>query len=428
MARDGDGARGTRGGGRRAAASGSPARRRRSRLTLPPLILSAGDPSGDRLGAALLNALRARGVAFQATGLGGPALRAAGLRAVAPMESVAVMGFAEVLRHLPEIQKTRRALRALLAASPGAVFLPIDSPGLNLGLARDAHRAGLRVLYYVCPQIWAWGGGRVARLREDVDRTLLLFRFEEELLRRAGVACRWVGHPAGALRPDEELRAMARRELGIDDRESLIAVLPGSRRGEVRRHLAPMLDAAARLVNEGAKPARVAVSDAGPVAAEAQRGESARLWATVRPIHHTGSAEPLLRAADVALVASGTATLEAAALGAPLVVVYRTGWLNYQIARRIVRLPTIGLANILVAAETKAKGGPPPAPECVQGDATGPSIARAAAPLLADPAQRSRQRAAFASLHETLGGPGSADRAAEALLEFVAAPAQARSA
>ena len=365
-----------------------------------------------------------RGASFEASGLGGPALRAAGLRAVAPMESVAVMGFAEVLRHLPEIQRTRRALRRLLAATPDAIFLPIDSPGLNLGLAREAHRAGHRVVYYVCPQIWAWGRGRVARLREDVDLTLLLFRFEEDLLRSERAACRWVGHPAGELHPDPYFRAAARRALGVDDRESLIAILPGSRAGEVRRHLTPMLDAAARLVNEGTRPARVAVSDAGPVEAAARRGEAARLWETIRPIHLRGSAEPLLRAADVALVASGTATLEAAVLGAPLVIVYRTGWLNYQIARRVVHLPSIGLANILAQAGAGWQGGPPPAPECVQGDATGPSIARAAAPLLADPARREAQRAAFARLSETLGGPpGAAFRAADALIEFAAGPA-----
>lgn len=337
------------------------------------------------------------------------------------MESVAVMGFAEVLRHLPEIRRTRRALRALLAATPDAIFLPIDSPGLNLGLAREAHRAGRRVVYYVCPQIWAWGRGRVARLREDVDLTLLLFRFEEELLRSERVPCRWVGHPAGALRPDAESRAAARRSFDVGDRESLIAILPGSRRGEVRRHLAPMLDAAARLVNEGGRPARVAVSDAGPVDDEARRGDAARLWSTVRPIHHRGPAEPLLRAADVALVASGTATLEAAVLGAPLVIVYRTGWINYQIARRVVRLPSIGLANILVQAGGGWRGGDAPAPECVQRDATGPAIARAAAPLVADPAVREAQKAAFACLSETLGGPGSAERAADALIEFAAA-------
>jgi len=344
------------------------------------------------------------------------------------MESVAVMGFAEVLRHLPEIQRARQALRALIAGTPEGIFLPIDSPGLNLGLAREAHRAGLRVVYYVCPQIWAWGRGRVARLREDVDLTLLLFRFEEELLRAERVACRWVGHPAGSLRPDPEARAAVRLSFDVAEGESLIAILPGSRGGEVRRHLAPMLDAAARLVNEGPRPARVAVSDAGPVEAEARRGDAARLWAIVKPIHHRGSAEPLLRAADVALVASGTATLEAAVLGAPLVIVYRTGWLNYEIARRIVRLPSIGLANILVAAGAGGKDGPPPAPECVQGAATGPAIARAAAPLLLDPARRDAQRAAFARLSETLGGSGAAERAADALIEFATAPGAARSA
>ncbi|MGH7416940.1 MAG: lipid-A-disaccharide synthase, partial [Candidatus Rokuibacteriota bacterium] len=326
--------------------------------------MSAGDPSGDRLGAALLDALRARGISIEAEGLGGPALRAAGLRAVVPMESVAVMGFAEVIRHLPAIRRARSAILGLLARRPDAIFLPIDSPGLNLGLARAAHRMGRIVVYYVCPQIWAWGYGRVRRLREDVDLTLLLFRFEETILSREGVRARWVGHPAGALTPDPGLREEARRALGISSSETLIAILPGSRRGEVRRHLAPMLDAAARLVNLGERGIRVAVSDAGPVGDLALRGRASELWRLLQPIHHRGDSRTLLRAADLALVASGTATLETAALGVPMVIVYKTGALNYAIARRVVRLPRIGLANIVAGTDA--------APERIQKNATGP--------------------------------------------------------
>jgi lipid-A-disaccharide synthase len=359
----------------------------------------------------LLDALRARGVPFEAAGLGGPALRAAGLEAVAPMESVAVMGFAEVIRHLPAIRRARAAIVDLLTRRPAAVFLPIDSPGLNLGLARAAHRLGRRVVYYVCPQIWAWGYGRVRRLREDVDLTLLLFRFEEAILSREGARARWVGHPAGAMRPDPERREGARRALGIAPSETLIALLPGSRRGEVRRHLAPMLDAAARLVNHGIRGLKVAVSDAGPVAEVASRGKAGEIWRLLHPIHHRGDSQALLRAADLALVASGTATLETAALGVPMVIVYKTGALNYAIARRVVRLPRIGLANIVAGTDA--------APETIQERATGAVIASAAARLLDVPAERERQRAAFASLPELLGGAGSAERAADAVLEFI---------
>lgn len=336
------------------------------------------------------------------------------------MESVAVMGFAEVLRHLPAIRRARRTIAELLRATPDALFLPIDSPGLNLGLARIARRTGRRVVYYVLPQIWAWGYGRVRRIREDVDAMLVLFRFEEEILRREGIPGSWVGHPAGALAPDPAAREHARSALGLAPGERLIALLPGSRRGEVRRHLAPMLDAAARLAAMTDGPVRVAVSDAGPVAAEAARGAAGPLWHALRPLDHRGDARALLRAADLALVASGTATLETAALGVPFVVVYRTGALNFAIARRVVRLPRIALANIV--AETDA------APECVQGEATGASIAAAAAPLFTDPARCRAQRAAFARLPEILGGPGAAERAADALLAFASGRAAARSA
>jgi len=330
---------------------------------------------------------------------------------VAPMESVAVMGFAEVIQHLPAIRRARAELLRLLAQDPDSIFLPIDSPGLNLGLATAARRMGRRVVYYVLPQIWAWGRGRVRRIREDVDLTLLLFRFEEEVARSEGLPARWVGHPAGALAPDAAARATARAELGIDAAERLIVILPGSRSGEVRRHLAPMLDAAARLVSGTGRPTRVAVSDAGPVLAESTRGEAQALWSAIRPIRVAGSVEPVLRAADLALVASGTATLEAAALSAPLVIVYRTGWLNYQIARRLVRLHRVGLANIVLDQDV--------APECIQEHATGTEIAIRGGALLEDPARLEAQRAAFARLPGLLGGAGSAERAADALLEFV---------
>jgi lipid-A-disaccharide synthase len=329
------------------------------------------------------------------------------------MESVAVMGFAEVLFHLPAIRRARRGLLDLLAADRDALFIPIDSPGLNLGLAHAARRLGVRVVYYVCPQIWAWGYGRVRRMREDVDLTLLLFRFEETLLAREGVRARWVGHPAGALHPDPSARERARRALGIEAPEALLALLPGSRRGEVARLLPPMLDGAARVTNASGRRVRVAVSDAGPVDRVRRGGAARTSWNLLAPIHHRGEAVDLLRAADVAVVASGTATLEAAALGVPLVVVYRTGALNYAIARRLVRVPSIGLAN-LVAGQSAA-------PELIQGAANGPAIAAATARLLEDPAARSDQREAFAGLSALLGGDGSSDRAAQAILDLIAA-------
>lgn len=348
---------------------------------------------------------------MDAAGLAGPALRDAGMRAAAPMESVAVMGFAEVIRHLPAIRRARAALLGLLEQNPEAIFLPIDSPGLNLGLARIARRMGRRVVYYVLPQIWAWGYGRVRRIREDVDLMLLLFRFEEAIAAREGIAARWVGHPAGALASPAGAREGARSALGIEPEATLIALLPGSRVGEVRRHLAPMLDAAARLASQRGEPTRVAVSDAGPVIETAARAPAAPLWNAVRPMRIAGPSATLLAAADLALVASGTATLEAAVIGAPFVIVYRTGRLNYEIARRLVRLPRVGLANIVVGEDA--------APECIQDRATGIEIARAAAPLLTDAARREAQRTAFARLPELLGGAGSAERAADALIEFV---------
>ena len=327
------------------------------------------------------------------------------------MESIAVMGFASVLGRLSEIRGARRALLRLLAAHPDAVFLPIDSPGLHLGLSRAAKRRGHRVVYYVCPQIWAWGRGRIRRLREDVDLTLLLFDFESELLAREGVAARWVGHPAGALRAEPGRRAGMKESLGLDPGDRLVALLPGSRRDEVRRHLAPMLDGAARVIAQTGRRVHAAVSDAGQVETARRAPENRALWDALAPLRWSGDAKDLIRGADVAVVASGTATLETAALGVPQVIVYKTGWLNYEIARRLVRVPSIGLANLVAGVRA--------APELVQRDANGHRVAAELAKLLTDPAERDAQLRAFAGIPERLGGPGAADRAASALIEFV---------
>jgi lipid-A-disaccharide synthase len=244
-----------------------------------------------------------------------------------------------------------------------------------------------------------------------MDLLLLLFRFEEEPLREAGVSVRWVGHPAGALHPDPRARAEARAAFGAGDDETLLAFLPGSRRGEVERLLPPMLEAGALLAAQLPGGARVVVSDAGPVEPLLRRVPAlAEAWRRAAPVHHRGPAEALLRAADAAAVASGTATLEAAAIGAPLVITYRTGALNYALARRLVRVPHIGLPNLVL--------GEGAAEELIQRRATGHAIAAALARLLGDAGAREAQRRAFARLPDLLGGAGSAARAAVALVEF----------
>jgi lipid-A-disaccharide synthase len=247
----------------------------------------------------------------------------------------------------------------------------------------------------------------------------VLFRFEEAILNREVIRGRWVGHPCGALGPDPGRGAEARRALDVEPGEILLALLPGSRHAEVRRHLGPMLDAASRLAAAAGPRVRVAVSDAGPVEDAASRGDAASLWKLLSPIHVRGEAEDLVRAADLAIVASGTATLECASLGVPMVIVYKTSRLNFEIARRVVRLPRIGLANIVAGSDV--------APELIQDAVTGPRIAEAAGRLLADPEAASRQRAGFARLADLLGGAGSAERAADALLDFVRARPEAPS-
>jgi lipid-A-disaccharide synthase len=226
-----------------------------------------------------------------------------------------------------------------------------------------------------------------------------------------------VGHPAGALSPEPGRRAAAKDALGVGPAERLIALLPGSRLEEVRRHLGPMLDGAARVAAHIGGRARVAVSDAGPVEAALRNPALRRAWDILAPLHWRGDTKELLRAADAAVVASGTATLETAALGVPQVIVYKTGFLNYEIARRLVRVPSIGLANLV----SRSRG----APELIQGDVNASRIAAEVATLLTDDRAREAQLRAFASIPERLGGPGSAERAAQALVDFVARGARA---
>jgi len=371
----------------------------------PAILLVAGEASGDLHGAALAHAVRAAEPRVRLLGMGGPRMAAAGVEVLVPCHEVAVVGLTEVLSHGGNIVRAfRRLSRALEQVRPALVVL-IDFPDFNIRLGRRARRRGIPVVYFISPQIWAWRRGRLRILRRIVRKMLVIFPFEETFYREAGIDVAFVGHPLLDRLQEVPSRAEARRRLGIGPADRVVALLPGSRRGEVRRHLPLMLAAAGRLAAEaGPLGAAVAVAEGVP------RGEVEAMAAgaplPVRLVEDR--TYEVLRAADVSLVASGTATLEAALLGAPMVITYRVSALSYALARLLVRVPFIGMANLVAGRGI--------VPELIQYQATPLRLAAAARVLLEDPAAREAMQAGFREVRALLGAPGASARAAREIL------------
>ena len=377
-------------------------------MVAPLIAIVAGEASGDSLGAALIHALRARCPAARFIGMAGPAMLEAGCVALAHIDQLSVMGLVEVLRAYPRLRRLRNELGTRLLAAQPSVFVGIDVPDFNLGLARRLKRGGVPTVHYVCPQAWAWRPGRARHLSTAVDRLLALLPFEEAFFASHGVACRFVGHPlADTLTLDPD-RAAARSELGIAAGPPLVALLPGSRRQEVER-LAPAFAA-------GVAALQRARGELAVVACAAHDGQLAGLRSAIgkaapalKVDYLAGRARQLMSAADVTLVASGTATLEALLCRTPMVVGYRLAPLSYHIIRRMIAIPRIALPNILAAEEL--------VPELIQDALTPAAIRDALAAWLDDAARRARYRARARELHESLR-VGAAARAADAVLEL----------
>jgi lipid-A-disaccharide synthase len=329
-------------------------------------------------------------------GIGGPRMAAAGVELMATLDDVAVMGFTEVLPRLGRFWKLERRIRALLGEGDIGLIVAVDFPGFNLRLARAAKGAGVSVLYYVAPKVWAWREGRAATLARVTDHVAAILPFETELLERYGVRATWVGHPLldGEERPVRERLAFC-REWGLDPTRALMALLPGSRRQEVDRHLTPFT-AAGRIVQRARPDVLPVIARAPTIPAYVYEREGV-------PLVTDGPA--LLRHARVALVKSGTATLEAALAGTPMVVAYRTGALTWALARRLLRVPHVALPN-LIAGEGIV-------PERLQSDASPERLAADLLTLLAEGPAREEQLAGYARAREALGKPGATARVAD---------------
>ena len=361
----------------------------------------AGEASGDQLGAALVDVLLKRLPHVEIYGVAGAHMRAAGVEALFDVRDLNAVGAAEVLSKIP--QALRMAYRLLREARrrQTQVAVLIDTPGFNLSFAALAKRAGLRVVYYVSPQIWAWRQGRVKKIARRVDHMLTLFPFETPFYADAGVEATYVGHPLvdrAAFLPSPQ---QAAAQLGLDASRPTVALLPGSRSQEIRRLLPPMLDAFARMRQH--LPDLQAVLPVAPTIPQAEIDPW--LAAAPAPICLTqGQSLEALRASQVALIASGTATLEAALVGTPMVIVYKAHALTAWLARRLIRTPYLGLANIV--AEKRV------APELLQGDLRPETLAATALRYVTDARVRAETQHEFAQLRDRLGSGGGAQRAA----------------
>ena len=368
------------------------------------VALVAGEASGDILGAGLMQALKARHPQVEFIGVGGPRMEAEGLRSYFPMERLAVMGLVEVLGRLCELLgRRKRLIRTLIAAKPD-VFIGIDAPDFNLTLELKLRQAGIKTVHYVSPSVWAWRQKRVLKIREACDLMLCLFPFEARFYLDHQVPVRFVGHPLANTIPLQADRAGAREALGLAQDDAVVALLPGSRGGEVARLGELFLDAAERL-----RALRSGVQFVLPCANAERRAQlEAMLAGRNLPLRLLdGRSHEALAACDAVLIASGTATLEALLHKRPMVVAYRVAPLTYRVLKRLVTSPYISLPNLL--AERML------VPELIQDAATPDALAQTLAPLLDDGAV---QTEGFDVIHRALRQDAS-QQAADAVLKLV---------
>jgi lipid-A-disaccharide synthase len=379
----------------------------------PPLSIGfvAGEHSGDTLGAALITALKERVPGVRCFGVAGPKMIAAGCEAWAGAEELAVMGLAEVLRHLPRLLRLRRSLLGRFTAARPDVFVGIDSPEFNLPLARALKQRGVRTVQYVSPQVWAWRQGRVRTIGAACDLVLCLLPFETDFYARHGVAAEFVGHPLADQIPLAVDRAAARRALALEADAPYVALLPGSRIGEVSRLAAPFAAAAAHI---GAR--RPGYRFIAPMASAAVRAQFLAAIAHVPNVPEIrildGQAQQALAAADGVLVTSGTATLETLLSGRPMVVAYRVSPVTAFLLRSVgvVKVPYFSQPNLLAGRRL--------VPEFLQEAVQGAALGEALLGELENPAHVRELQAEFSRIHELLRR-GGAGLAASAILRIV---------
>ena len=370
------------------------------------LLISAGEASGDMYAAQLARALRERIPGVHLFGMGGPRMREAGVEIVVDSAEVNVAGIFEVFRKIPALRRAMRRLRAESRRRQPALAILTDFPGFHLRLARTLHGRGVRNVYFICPQFWAWRPWRANLVRRRFVRGLCLFPFEVDFYRKAGVVADWIGHPLVGKARATLTRAEFAARHGLDAARPIITLLPGSRPSELVHHMPLLMQAVARL---GKSPDRQFILAVAPGLSRAQFEPYLSAQALVHLVEDT--AYDALGAADVAIVSSGTATIETALLGTPMVVIYRVSTATAWIARRLMRAPYIAMVNLI--AEKRA------VPELIQEAFTSEEVAREVEHLLASPDARVAMKRDLAEVVRRLGPPGAIDRAADIIAGMI---------
>jgi lipid-A-disaccharide synthase len=370
------------------------------------LLLSCGEASGDLYAGALTRELRSLSPDIDIAGLAGPEFARAGGRLLVDYRGLSVTGFTEIVGKLPQLRAAKRRLLQEAETRRPHALVVVDYFGFNGRLARDVRAMGIPVIYYVSPQIWAWRPGRIRVIRDVSTRVLVIFPFEERIYREAGVPVEFVGHPLVDIAKSDTSRDAFLRGLALDPSAPTIAVLPGSRASELRRILPSLVDAV--------EPIREAVPGAQFVFARAPHLDD-RLFEPARRLAQSaiveGRTDAVLAAADVVLTASGTATVQAALHDTPMVVVYRVSSLEYRLGRRLVKVDTFAMVNLIAGSRI--------VPELIQEDFTAQAVAAEAVSMLTDAARTARIRQGLANVRARLGGPGASRRAAQAILNTI---------
>jgi len=370
----------------------------------------AGEASGDLLGSHLIRALKKHRPDLQFVGVAGPKMQAEGAASLFPMEQLAVRGFLEVLRHLPAILRLRYRLLKYFSQNPPDLFIGIDAPDFNLGLERKLKRRGIKTIHYVSPSIWAWRRGRVNKIKHAISHMLVLFPHELPLYQQAGIPATYVGHPLADSLPLKPDRKGARRELKLPADKLIIAILPGSRQSELH-YMADLFVKTAQLIHQQIDNVHFLV----PVISREtrwmfdevlRRNDADQLPLSIL----FGHAHLAIEAADAVLVASGTATLEAALLKRPMVIAYRVSQLTWQIVRRMIYLPYVGLPNILAGRKI--------VPELLQEDATPEKLAETLLQMVHDKQATQEIQREFKAIHVLLR-QNTEEKAAQTVLKYL---------
>jgi lipid-A-disaccharide synthase len=376
------------------------------------VMISCGEPSGDTYAGALAAEILKLAPDAAISGFGSERLRAAGASLVRDFRGVSVTGLTEALRVIPRSWQNYRALVRSAAEDPPDVFVPIDFPDFNFFLARALHARGIPIVYYISPQLWAWRRGRVKTMKRVADRVLVIFPFEQAFYERAGVPVTFVGHPLLELSGPPIARDTFLRGRGLDPARPVVAMLPGSRRNELRTILPDLVRTAGEIART--------VPSAQFILARAPHLDDALLapladWPphASRPIVVEGATDAVLASADVAVVASGTVTVQAALHGCPMVVVYRVAPLTYRLGKPLLRVDTYAMANLVAGRRV--------VPELIQDAFTPQAAAAEALRVLTDPAYAARVKADLADVRAKLGTPGASRRAAEAVIAVASA-------